>query len=57
VAAHGWLPWAAGAALVLTQLLVFVVAPGHWRAAGAMVAIAATLVGVGVAVFGGGGDG
>jgi hypothetical protein len=53
VAGHGWLPWAAGAGLVLAQVLVAVilVAPGHWRTAGALLLVAVTLVGVGVAVL------
>jgi hypothetical protein len=53
VAEHGWLPWAAGAALVVTQLVVLVYAPGRWRAVGAVVVVAATLAVVGFAVFGG----
>ena len=43
VAAHGWLPWAAGAAAVLTQLLIFAVAPERWRGSGSILLAAVTL--------------
>jgi hypothetical protein len=53
VAGLGWLPWAAGVALAAAQLLVLVIAPGDWRAAGAVVLVVVTLAAVGYAVFGG----
>ncbi|WP_194917712.1 hypothetical protein [Catenulispora rubra] len=52
-AEHGWLPWAVGAVLVATQLVVLVYASGRWRSAGAAVVAVATLAVIGVAVFGG----
>jgi len=52
VAAHGWLPWAAGAAAVSAQLLIFVAAPERWRGGGSVVLAAVTLAAVGMAAFG-----
>jgi hypothetical protein len=57
VAAHGWLPWAAGAVLAASQLLVLLLAPGPWRTLGATGLVVVTLAGVGGAVFGSEGDG
>lgn len=44
--------WAAGGALAFTQVLIVVLAPGHWRTAGAVLLAAVTLGVVGWAVFG-----
>ncbi|MEY9860186.1 hypothetical protein ABH935_005822 [Catenulispora sp. GAS73] len=49
----GWLPWAVGAVLVATQLVVLVYAPGRWRSASAVVVAVATLAVIGIVVFGG----
>jgi hypothetical protein len=56
VAGYGWMPWAAGAGLAVTQLAVVVFAPGDWRAVGGALLAVVTLAGLGFAVFGGGGS-
>lgn len=56
VAAHGWLPWTAGAVLAASQLLVLLLAPGQWRTLGAVGLAVVTLAGVGGAVFGSEGE-
>ena len=56
VAAHGWLPWAAGVVLAGSQLLVLLLAPGQWRTLGAVGLAVVTLAGVGGAVFGSEGE-
>ena len=53
LAGLGWWPWAAGAALAGSQVLVLVAAPRHWRVVGAGLVVLVTLVAVGYAVFGG----
>lgn len=53
IARHGWVPWAAGVAVVLAQLLMLVLGHGGWRTGGAVGLVAVTLGGVGFAVFGG----
>ena len=55
VARLGWVLWAVGAALAVTQVVVMVVAPRDWRGVGAAMVVLVTLAGVGFAVFGGDG--
>lgn len=52
MAGYGWLPWAAGAAVAATQVLLAVLAAGRWRTAGVAGLVFVTLAVIGLAAFG-----
>jgi hypothetical protein len=52
LAADGWLPGAAGAALAVAQVLMVLLGTGPWRTAGVAGLVFVTLAGIGFAAFG-----
>ncbi|MEY9931089.1 hypothetical protein ABH926_005736 [Catenulispora sp. GP43] len=52
LAGYGWLPWAAGAMVAATQVLMVVLGSGPWRTVGVAGLIFVTLAAIGFAMFG-----
>lgn len=52
IARYGWVAWAAGVAVAITQVLLAVLATGGWRTVGVAGLVFVTLAAIGLAAFG-----